>query len=145
MIFECSTEEENGRRLFYWLNNDGSYYFENENGEKVPTKIIIVKDEDQFQRGYETQSLFISINNDDKEYLLSISLYKGYVELYNFENNNVNFVSTIDFTNYNIFSIKSIFMENNNGDSKEYLFTFIGQEKEDQEYNNFYLILQKYF
>ena len=144
MIFECLTEETNGIRLFYWLNNDGSFYFENENGEKVPTKIFIVKDGDQLLRGYETQSIFISLNNDDKEYLLSISLYLGYVELYDLENNKVTFVSTINFTNYNIFSINSILLANNNGNSKEYLFTFIGQEKEDQEYNNFYLILQKY-
>ena len=43
MIFECSVEEAKGIRVFYWLNQDGSFYFENENGEKIPTKIITVK------------------------------------------------------------------------------------------------------
>ena len=47
LIFECSTDE-NGIRLFYWLNKNGSYHFENENGEKVPTKTIIVKDGNQY-------------------------------------------------------------------------------------------------
>ena len=107
LVFECSTEDANGIRVFYWLNNDGSFYFENENGEKVPTKTIIVKDGDQYLIRYEASIIFVLLNND-KEYLLSIPLFTGSVELYDFENNKVTFVSTIDFTNYNIYSVKVV-------------------------------------
>ena len=141
MIFECST---NGNiRVIYWLNKDGSFYFENENGEKIPTKIIIVNNGDENPTRYESSIMLVSINND-KEYLLSIPIYKCSVELYDLENNEVSFVPTLDFTNYLIFTFKNVLMENKIDNSKEYFYIFVGQMKEDQTYSKFYLILQKY-
>ena len=47
MIYECSDEETKGKRVFYGLKKDGSFYFKDENGTEVPTKIITVIDETQ--------------------------------------------------------------------------------------------------
>ena len=143
MIYECSGEAVNGKRVFYGLKVDGSFLFENENGEKVPTKIIIVKDGENFIERYQSQIIFVSFNNN-KECLLSIGLYTSCFELYDFEDNEVSTVSTINFTNYNIYSTVSSLMKNNNDNFQEYFYTFIGQEKEDQSYHNFYLIFQNY-
>ena len=148
MIYECSDEEAKGKRLFYGLKNDGSYYFKNANGIEVPTKIITVINETETEDGkkypprYESSNIFISINNN--EYLISISLHTTMVEIYDFENIEVSFVSTIEFTNYNIFSYISSLIEIKNNNNKQYLHTFIGQKKEDQSYNYFYLISQIY-
>ena len=132
-----------GIRVFYWLNQDGSFYFENENGERTPTKIIIVKNNNgTFPIRYESQIITISINNI--EYLISISLYTWMVELYDFESSNVYLISTMDFTGYNIHSNLGSLIEIINDDSKQYLHTFIGQIKGDNSYQNFYLMSQKY-
>ena len=81
MIFECSAEQANGIRLFYWLKKDGTFYFKNQNGERISTKTIIVKygNSDNSPLRYESNIIMVSINN--KEYLLSISLWEGMVEL----------------------------------------------------------------
>ena len=149
MIFECSDEEIKGKRVFYGLKKDGSFYFNDENGNKVPTKIITVIDETQtedikkYPPRYESSITFISINNN--EYLFSISLHTTMVEIYDLENNEVSFFSTIDFTSaYNIYTFISILIEIKNCNNKQYLHTFIGQKEEDQSYHNFYLISQIY-
>ena len=134
LIYECSVEEAKGIRVFYWLNYNGSFYFKNDNGDNIPTKVMIVSNSDgTFPIRYESQiiSAFVYSSNV-KEYIISISLYTGLVELYDFENSNVYFVSTMDFTGYNIHlnlgSLLEIINDNNN---KEYLHTFIGQKKGD--------------
>ena len=144
LVFECSVKEATGIRLFYWLNKDGSYFFENEKGEKVPTKIIIVKNDDLIPLRYDSTNFFITLNNG-KECLISISLWETYTELYDFEDNEISFVYTIDFTNYNIYSTINSFIEIENNYSKEYYFTFVGQEKADTyNYNQFFLMIQSY-
>ena len=56
---------------------DGSFYFENEKGEKVPTKIITVKDGDFFAIRYESANFFVLLNiGNGKECLISISLWQ---------------------------------------------------------------------
>ena len=143
MIFECSVEAAKGLRLFYRLKQDGNFYFENENGEKIPTKTIIVKNGDYFPLRYESQIFSVLLNNNE-EYLISISLYEGTTEYYNLENSNYSFISTINFTNYDIHSYLGNIIEIQNSGTREYLHTFIGQEKTDRNQNNFYLTSQKY-
>ena len=143
MIFECSVEAAKGLRLFYRLKQDGNFYFENENGEKIPTKTIIVKNGDYSPLRYESQIFSVLLNNNE-EYLISISLYEGTTEYYNLENSNYSFISTINFTNYDIHSYLGNIIEIQNGGTREYLHTFIGQEKTDRNQNNFYLTSQKY-
>ena len=129
MIFECSVEENNGIRLFYGLKKDGSYFFKNENGERIPTKIIIIKDNcNNFFYRYESSNIFISIN-ENKECLLSISLYTGNAEIYDFEAKEESFVSTYFFTGYNIESTSCALMEvlDSNNNRKEYFYAFNGR------------------
>ena len=138
MIFECSVEEKKGTRVFYGLKKNGSYFFKDEQDKEIPTKIIIIKNGNTFPVRYEAQILFITINN--KEYLISIGLYESMVELYDFENDETNFVSTYDFTGFNIHSTVSTLMEFQN----QYYYTFIGREKDNTFYNEFRFVLQKY-
>ena len=145
MIFECSVEEAKGTRVFYWLNKDGSYYFENQNGIKFPTKVITVKNnnDNTFPIRYESQIISI-LSSNNKEYIISISLYEGYVEYYDLKNNVVSFVYTIDFTNYDIHSYIGTLIEIPNSNPKKYFHTFIGQHKSNREQKKFYLITQQY-
>ena len=62
LIFECSVEQENGIRVFYWLKKDGSYNFENSNGEKTPIKIIIVKNGNTYPLRYESRLISVIAN-----------------------------------------------------------------------------------
>ena len=151
MIAEYSTEEKNGIRLFYGLKQDGNYFFKNSNDINFPTKIITIKDKDgNFSIRYESNSLFVSVNNitDTNEYLIGISLYYGNVELFNFESNNESFIETQDFTGYVIYSTSNQLIKleyNDNNDNKNYyLHIFVGQIKEDVHYTNFYMVLQIY-
>ena len=84
MIYECSVEEAKGIRIIYWLNKDGSFHFQDSNGKKIPAYTLVVRDNNNFPIRYDSQIISIFANNN-KEYLISISLYTGMVELYDFE------------------------------------------------------------
>ena len=142
MIYLCSVENMK-IRLFYWINRDGSFHFVNENGEGIPTKTLLVQNGDSFPKRYESQIISVLANNNE-EYLLSISLWEGSIEYYNLENFDCSFFLSMDFTNYDIHSYLGNLFEIKNGDTREYLHTFIGQEKTDRSQNNFFLISQKY-
>ena len=142
MIYECSVKNT-AIRLFYWIKSDGSFHFKNENGEAIPTKIIILPDGDIFPKRFESQIIFVSDNNNG-EYLISISLWEGSTEYYNFENMDFSFFLSMNFTKYDIHSQIGNLLEVTNGDTKEYLHTFIGEDKDDRDQVNFYLITQKY-
>ena len=72
MIYMCS--DSNGKRLFYWINNDGSFPFE-DNGKKVPVKTIEMSGAKRYE------SAFSSVNaTNNIEYLLSISMWEGSTE-----------------------------------------------------------------
>lgn len=53
MIYECSVENTK-IKLFYLIKYDGSFYFKNDNGESIPTKIIIVQNGDNIGKRYES-------------------------------------------------------------------------------------------
>ena len=142
LIYECSTEEANGKRVFYWLKKNGSFYFQDENGKKIPTKMIILQNNGEFPIRYESSFIPVFVNSN--ECFLSISVDIGAAELYDFENNKFSFFSSLDFTNYKIYTLISSLIEDDYGSSKKYLHTFIGQTKSDQTFQNFYFISQKY-
>ena len=145
LIYECSVEKEAlGTRLFYGLKNNGNFFFKNENGEETSTKVIIIKDGNNYPIRYESQIIFVTLS-DGKECLISISLFTGMVELYDFNSDTFSQVSTIEFTDYNIYSTISTLMEFKNGNTNEYFYAFLGQHKTDQkDYKHYYLVLQKY-
>ena len=144
MIYECSVKNT-AIRLFYWIKRDGSFHFKNDNGETIPTKIIILPNGDIFPKRFESQIIFVLANdNSERENLISISLWEGSTEYYNFENMDYSFFLSINFTNYDIHSQIGNLLEIKNGNITTYLHTFIGQEKDDRDQTNFYLISQKY-
>jgi hypothetical protein len=89
-ILETSSEDLNGVRLFFGLKKNGRYYFKNRNNEEIPTKkTIVLDDNNKGALRYESNIFFIKIKNgtfeEDKEFLVSISLYHGFIELYDLE------------------------------------------------------------
>ena len=144
MIYECSVKNT-AIRLFYWIKRDGSFHFKNDNGETIPTKIIILPNGDIFPKRFESQIIFVLANdNSERENLISISLWEGSTEYYNFENMDYSFFLSINFTNYDIHSQIGNLLEIKNDNITTYLHTFIGQEKDNRDQTNFYLISQKY-
>ena len=141
MIAEYSTEEKNGIRLFYGLKQDGNFFFKNSNDSNIPTKIVTIKDKDgNFSIRYESNSLFVSVNNisDTNEYLIGISLYYGNVELFNLESNNESFIQTQNFTGYVIYStlnqlIKLEYYDNNYNENYNMGYNNYG----NSNYNNY--------
>ena len=151
-IFETSSEETplNGVRLFFGLKKNGGYYCKNENNEEIPTKKIIFLDENNNNEGamrYESNIFFIKIKNknfkESQEFLVSISIYLGYIEQYDLDEQNilVSKVPTADFNNYVIFSKKCSLIELNN---IEYLYFFNGRRPENIQGIDNFLIIKKY-
>ena len=146
-IFETSSEELNGVRLFFGLKKNGRNYFKNNNNEEIPTKQIIVLDENNNNEGamkYESNIFFIQVKNgkfdENKEFLVSIGIFEGFMELYDLDDQNISFskVPAVDFNNYVIYSKKCSIIELNN---KEYLYFFNGKPKDSWDD---YIVIKKY-
>ena len=88
MIIEYSIDNY---RLFYGLKNNGKYYFEN------VTKEIIIDNNGSDAKRYESKNIFVSINNTNIQYLLSIGTHTSVTELHNIESENYLIKSTNDF------------------------------------------------
>jgi len=131
-----------GFRLFYVLKKNGAFYFKNVDNQELSTKTILVKDDDLPFSRYFSQAFLIKINNNstnlNKQFLVSISSYFGYFELYNLEDDNllVSKLTTLDFTDHAISTIRDSIIELPN---IKYLYIFIGQKEKAS-----YLYLQKY-
>ena len=124
MIIEYSYHET---RLFYGLKQNGRYFFIDENGNEASTKEInISNSEGEYIKRYESKNSFIFLNNNDnKQYLLSISSYNSVTELYdldNIENNSIR--DTIGLLNYQIFSYEFSLLELPLNNKKEYLLIY---------------------
>ena len=82
----------------------------------------------------------IQNNDENKQFLVSISLYYGFMEIYDLDNDNISFskISVWDFGGYIIYSIKGSIIEL---DNKEYLYFFMAQSYNDWKY---YAVLKKF-
>ena len=144
LIIETSPEETNGKRLFSRLKKNGRPYYKNNNQEEILSRSLVVPDGDSGAMRYESQIFLVKINNDNfdenKQFLVSISLYLGFLEIYDLDSNNLTFnkISINDFGNYVIYSRKGSIIELNN---KEYLYFFLGKNKNDHTH---YVVLQKF-
>ena len=111
----------NKGRLFYGLKKDGRYFFDNEKATyefDITGAKISNSDTTLYYGRFEARNLFVSLGNDnDNEYLFSVSSYDSVVELHNItnENNNHNTWFTTNFFNlsanihsfeYSLFEIK---------------------------------------
>jgi len=145
LILETSPEETSGERLFLRLKKNGEFFFKDNDDKEIVSKKIVVLDEDKDDGAmrYESQVFLIKINNsefdENKQYLVSISLYFGFLEIYDLDDNNIPFSKlSYLFHKYVIYSRKGSIIELNN---KEYLYFFIGSENNNGLYK---LVIEKY-
>jgi hypothetical protein len=126
-----------GVRLFYVLKKNGSFYFKNDYNQELSTKTIEVKDNGSPLQRYFSQVFLIKLNNNstnsNKQFLVSISSYYGYFELYDLEDDNllISKLSVLNFTQHIIATFRDSLIELPNS---EYLYTFIGQKYENEFY-----------
>ena len=143
LILETSPEETNGQRLFLRLKKNGEFFFKDNDNKKIISKKIEVLDGGNGAMRYESQVFLIKINNsefdENKQYLVSISLYYGFMEIYDLDDNNIPFSKmSHKFHDYIIYSRKGSIIELNN---KEYLYFFLGKKNNNDPSN---LVIEKY-
>ena len=129
LILFTSPEETNGQRLLFRLTKNGRAYYKSSDNQEILYKNIEVLDGDEGAMRYESQIFLMKLKNDNednKEYLVSISLYHGFMEIYDINDNNIPFskISVWDFGGNIIFSKRGATIDLNN---KEYLYFFVGQ------------------
>ena len=73
-------------RLFYSLTNEGRGYFTDNNNKETPILIKLIDTPKIIER---FESEIIPIKFNDKEYLLSVSKYTGFLEVYNLDSYNI--------------------------------------------------------
>ena len=118
-IFEFSADDVNSKRLFYGLKKNGRYYFPDEPYFK---EFDITDKNDTSNTAnlgrYESYNLFVHTINEDeqnKQYLFSISSFESLVELHDIESGEYQTVQTKKFYNerrifsyqYSIFEIQN--------------------------------------
>ena len=87
MIVETTSYPPSEKRIFYGINWDGNPFFKDNN---FFTSCNVIEQEGNPDKGrYEAEIFFIKSTNDNKEYLVSIGKNNQYVEVYNFNNNQV--------------------------------------------------------
>ena len=145
LILFSSPEELNGQRLFYRITKDGRPYYKNNNNEEIFSKNKIVLDGDNNGAlRYESQVFLIKVVNDNydenRQFLVSISLFQGFMEIYDIDNNDIPFsiVSIYDFCDIEIYSRKGSIIEL---DNKQYLYFLSGK---NYKTGAFYLSLKKF-
>ena len=94
MIIDTTAFPGNNERRFFGLKKNGRPYFYDKNNIETPYRSLFVSDlENTNQQKIEGESSFIIISNRTdsiiEEYLLSFSKEDNYVELYDFEDNQI--------------------------------------------------------
>ena len=95
--------EGDSERMFYGLKKNGEYLFE-DNGQLTPHKIMNARPQPKNDNAvkYESQTFIVNIEN--KEYLVSISMWYQYCELYDFDNNFIYQTKSSDVLGYSMTS-----------------------------------------
>ena len=113
MIIEYSF---NNKRLFFCLSKSGKYNF---------TKTIEINDEINYKRLH-SRIIFVTDNNNKKQYLFSTGLGESNTELYDLEENRVIYNTTTNFLNKTIYSyVFSLSELSFDDDHKEYLISYL--------------------
>ena len=92
MIVETTSNPPSSKRMFYGINQNGDYFFNN-NGIQTPFYSLNAANAEK----YETVIFATKIGKDNKEYLVSISKNNEYCELYDFEENTISEVKASSF------------------------------------------------
>jgi len=131
MIFSSKAYPKTEKRIFYGFKNNGRPFFKNETSYFYSMNSTKGKD---LEEKFESDSLVIELSDEsEKEYLISTSKVNSYVEIYDFENNDIYKKSINDFTNHSYvgsFRNLGIFLSSN-GSDHYYLFGFTIKENEN--------------
>ena len=111
-----------GERSFYGLKENGEFFFEKEKSSISPYFTMIVPEQDGNGNNakYESEIIVVTIKgeDDEAEYLLSISLNSQYCELYDFQAGNIYQVKSSSITGKNLISgrmaTENLELEDNN-------------------------------
>ncbi len=136
-ILEFSVDQESGIREFYGLKENGRYLFQNES----PTKRELTSKSyngRNFVAKYESMNAFVSLKDDvnhDKQYLFSLSTYYCFIELYDFNQEDVQWktIYTNDYFNSVIFSFRFSLLETLIDNKMTYYLVFSHQNEEEQK------------
>ena len=88
MIVETTSCPNKPKRMFYGLKKNGRNFFK----ENTPFYSIIVQNQDNGGKKYESEILIIKLNDGDekdKEYIISMTKSDAFAELYDFDNNKI--------------------------------------------------------
>ena len=98
MIFSSTAIPRTEKRIFYGFKNNGRPFFQNETSYFYSMNSTKGKN---LEEKYESDSLVIKLSDDnEKENLISTSKVNSYVEIYDFENNDIYKKPINDFTNH---------------------------------------------
>ena len=138
-------------RKFYGLKNNGRFYFNNKGFESQFFSFNINGEENDDQRKYEGEILFIELSNNNnninnKEYLLSIAKWEAYTELFDFTEGDYNFMKSSEFFQSYIYSLKNSFFKLNQKDDgiNYYIFASITKPINEPFGDQFYFYIKKF-
>ena len=124
-ILEFSNDGETGTRVFYGLQPNGRYYFSDES----PIKEVTLTAKNGVIARYESINAFVALSNDinkKKEYFLSISTYKCFMEIYDITKDNIDYdaIYNGDYLGNQIFSFRFELFETKYDDAVTYYLVF---------------------
>ena len=64
---------------YFWVKKNGNFFFKDNNNNEIPTKTIELNGTDY--KRFEAKNIFVSIKNNNKEYLFSTGEDKTISEL----------------------------------------------------------------
>ena len=120
MILETTSNPGNSKRMFYGLKNNGEYLFKTE-GKLTPYYSMKVSNQEGNNNTLNNESEFFIVkikeDGEEKEYLISLSMYSHYFELYDFQNENISQITVTNFLQnttifYPRFAISNILIKN---------------------------------
>ena len=115
MVIQTSKSTGSGDRFFYGLKGNGRFFFKDENQKEFPFLFFSISGEETLnQQRYEGESSFIQISNtNSSNNVFFISIAKGdqYTELFDFNNNEYNFIKTEEFYKEKIYSDRGTFLK----------------------------------
>ena len=151
MIIDTTAYPGNNERRFFGLKKNGKPYFYDENNIETPYRSLFVHNLDnENQQKLEGESNFIILSeqkdNEIKEYLLSFSILDNYMELYDFDKNEIITEKTTTIFKNDLItsSMNSFFKSKTKIDNKfNYYIAYIHYYNETNEFK--FYILRCYF
>ena len=140
MIIEYSKDLSGNEeyRLFYGLKKNGRNYFKDEQAHKI----LKIETSENNKARYEARNIFVSLEDDinkNNQYLFSTSSYDTLTELYQINENNINYKvkGSIQFLNIiDIFSYQYSLMELQKNNKNIYFCVFTEHETDQIKIDN---------